>query len=115
MPKFCGTIGFSTSVEEPEGSGIYKNKFVTKKYLGDILKNTKRAETGEGVNDNVVLSNQISIISDPYARENFSMIAYVTFMGTRWKVTSVEVRYPRLILTLGGVYNGASAQNSKAI
>lgn len=115
MPKFCGTIGFSTSVEEPEGSGIYKNKFVTKKYLGDILKNTKRAETGEGVNDNVVLSNQISIISDPYARENFSMIAYVTFMGTRWKVTSVEVRYPRLILTLGGVYNGASDQTSKAI
>lgn len=115
MPKFCGTIGFSTSVEEPEGSGIYKNKFVTKKYLGDILKNTKRAETGEGVNDNVVLSNQISIISDPYARENFSMIAYVTFMGTRWKVTSVEVRYPRLILTLGGVYNGASAQTSKTI
>lgn len=115
MPKFCGTIGFSTSVEEPEGSGIYKNKFVTKKYLGDILKNTKRAETGEGVNDNVVLSNQISIISDPYARENFSMIAYVTFMGTRWKVTSVEVRYPRLILTLGGVYNGASAQISKTI
>lgn len=115
MPKFCGTIGFSTSVEEPEGSGIYKNKFVTKKYLGDILKNTKRAETGEGVNDNVVLSNQISIISDPYARENFSMIAYVTFMGTRWKVTSVEVRYPRLILTLGGVYNGASAQTSKSI
>lgn len=115
MPKFYGVIGFSSTVEDPEKSGIYKPTIVEKKYFGDLLKNVKRAESGDGINDNIVLSNQISIISDPYARENFSMIAYATFMGTRWKVTSVEVRYPRLILTLGGVYNGTSAQTSKAI
>lgn len=106
MPKFFGVIGFSTTVEEPENSGIHKNIFVEKKYFGDILKNVKRAETGESINDNIVLSNQLSIISDPYARENFSMMAYAEFMGTKWKITSVEVRYPRLLLTLGGVYNG---------
>ena len=55
------------------------------------------------------MTNEISLVADPYARENFHMIRYACFMGTRWEVTSVEVQYPRLVLTLGGVYNAAPA------
>ena len=65
-----------------------------------------RPQGAETVNDNVVISNQISIIADPFAMSNFHNIKYVEYMGTRWKITSVDVQYPRLLLTLGGVYNG---------
>lgn len=113
MPKFFGNIGFAKAVEDPEGSGIYKNKIVPKKYRGDMIKNVRRSETGDTIIDNITLSNQLSIVSDPYIRENIGYIVYVEYMGTKWKVTSVEVKYPRLILTLGGVYNGTSAQASR--
>lgn len=109
MPKFFGNIGFAKAVEDPEGSGIYKNKIVPKKYRGDILRNIQRSDSNSVIIDNVTLSNQLSIVSDPYIRENVGFIAYVEYMGTRWKVTSVEVKYPRLLLTLGGIYNGTSA------
>lgn len=109
MSKFFGNIGFTKAVEEPEGSGIYKNKIVVKKYRGDILRNIQRSDSNSVIIDNVTLSNQLSIVSDPYIRENVGFIAYAEYMGTRWKVTSIEVKYPRLLLTLGGIYNGTSA------
>lgn len=109
MPKFFGNIGFTKAVEDPEGSGIYKNKITVKKYRGDILRNIQRSDSNSVIIDNITLSNQLSIVSDPYIRENVGLIAYVEYMGTRWKVTSVEVKYPRLLLTLGGIYNGTSA------
>ena len=72
----------------------------------DLIKNNRKLESSDSVNDNINISNSISIISDPYANENFHKMRYAKFMGTEWKVTNVEVQYPRLILTLGGVYNG---------
>lgn len=113
MPKFYGDIGFAKAVEDPEGSGIYKNKITRKKYRGDVLRNIQRSDSNGVIIDNVSLSNQLSIISDPYIQENAGFIVYAEYMGTKWKVTSIEVRYPRLLLTLGGVYNGTSAQASR--
>ena len=37
---------------------------------------------------------------------HFFAIRYVKWAGTRWKVDDVEVKRPRLKLTLGGVWNG---------
>jgi hypothetical protein len=54
----------------------------------------------------LAINNQISIVADPFANQNFHSMKYVEFMGTRWKITNVDVQYPRLILTMGGVYNG---------
>ena len=62
-------------------------------------------ETGTSLNDNLNISNEFSIIADPFAYENFQNMRYIVFMGAKWKITSVEVQYPRLILTVGGVYN----------
>lgn len=109
MAKFCGVIGFVWIEEEPEKSGIWVEKSLERKYYGNLTKNYKKTETGSQVNDDINISNQLTIVSDPYASDNFHMIGYVKFMGVKWKVTSVEVQYPRLILSLGGVYNGTSA------
>lgn len=103
MPKWYGKIGYG--VTEETSPGVWTEETVERQYYGDIIRNLRRLETSDQVNDNVSVSNEISIVSDPYAFENFHSIRWVEFMGSKWKVTSVEVQYPRLLLSLGGVYN----------
>lgn len=103
MAKWYGKIGFVETLETDPG--YWEEKITDHYYYGDVLRNSRRIQTSDGSNDNVNISNQFSIISDPYANENFHAIRYIEFMGTRWKVTDIEVQYPRLILTAGGVYN----------
>lgn len=103
MPKWYGKIGYG--VTEETSPGVWTEEIVERQYYGDIIRNLRRLETSDQVNDNVSVSNEISIVSDPYAFENFHSIRWIEFMGSKWKVTSVEVQYPRLLLSLGGVYN----------
>lgn len=104
MSKYCGVIGFART--EKTKPGIWSDDIVERRYLGDVTKNYQRHDATEYLNDNVNVSNIISIMADPYAFDNFFAIRYVEWMGAKWKVTSVEVQRPRLILTIGGVYNG---------
>lgn len=106
MAKFYGEIGFAQTVEQPKDSGIWKETLTKRMYYGDISRNVRRLTSQESVNDSVVVTNIVSIVSDPYANEHFFAIRYLIWQGVRWKVTDVEVQYPRLNLTLGGVYNG---------
>ena len=103
MAKFYGEIGFGTSIET--SPGVYEDQVTTRNYYGDLIKNTRRLQSSGSVNDDVNISNHISIVADPYANENFYAMRYVNFMGAKWKISDVEVQYPRLILTIGGVYN----------
>lgn len=105
MSKFYGKIGFASEVKEVR-PGIWKDEIIEKSYFGDLIKNNRKLQNSNQVNDNINISNEISIIADPYANNNFHSIRYVEFMGSKWKVINVEVQYPRLILTIGGVYNG---------
>lgn len=110
MAKWYGLIGFAETVEtEP---GLWEEQITPKFYYGDVVRNTRRFQTTSGVNDDLNISNELSILSDPYMDKNFHSIRYVEFMGTKWKVTDVEVRFPRLTLTMGGVYNGDSSSAS---
>lgn len=105
MAKFYGSIGYSTSVEITPG--VWQDQITERKYSGDLIRNTSRWSTSsDSTIDDININNQISIIADPYAYQNFHSMKYAEFMGTKWKITNVEVQYPRLILTMGGVYNG---------
>jgi hypothetical protein len=104
MAKYNGIIGFTELVET--APGVWRDQIIERTYKGDLLKNSRRLESSGGVNDNVNISNQISIVADPYAKQNFHSILYATFMGARWKVSDATVNPPRIILTLGGLYNG---------
>ena len=106
MAKFFGEVGFAQTVEDPVGSGIWKETLTKRNYYGDVIRNVRKLISQESVNDSVNVTNTVSIISDPYANEHFFAIRYVTWQSVRWKVSDVEVQYPRLNLTLGGVYNG---------
>lgn len=104
MAKFYGKIGFASTVETVPG--VHVEQITERSYKGDVIRNTRRLEGADQVNSDINVSNSISIVSDPYADGNFFAMRYLHWMGVRWKVTSVEVRRPRLILTIGGVYNG---------
>lgn len=104
MAKFYGAIGFAETKET--SPGVYNEEIVEHFYYGDLIRNNRRLQTGDKVNDDINVSNEISIVADPYANEHFYAMRYVSFMGAKWKISNVDVQYPRLILTLGGVYNG---------
>ena len=104
MARFFGKVGFATMDETTPG--IYEEVITERDYYGDVMSNYRRLQSADQVNDNIDISNKISIVADPYANENFHAIRYAEFMGTKWKATNVEAASPRLIITLGGVYNG---------
>lgn len=104
MAKWCGVIGYAESKKTKPG--VWTNEIVEHKHFGEVRKNTRKLESSGTLNDDINISNIISIIADPYARQNFHSMKYVEFMGTKWIITNVEVEFPRLILTIGGEYNG---------
>ena len=104
MAKFYDKVGYG--VTEDTGDGVWVESITERSYYGDVLKLSRRWENSENLNDNLNVSHQISIVADAYAYEHFSAIRYVCWMGARWKVTDVTVQRPRLILSIGGVYNG---------
>lgn len=103
MAKWFGKIGYAETVETTPG--VWKEQIAVRDYYGDLTRNTRRLKSADKVNDDLNISNELSIVSDPYAINNFHSMRYAEFMGTKWKITSVEVQYPRLILTLGDGYN----------
>lgn len=104
MAKFYGKIGFGKTVEtEP---GVFEEEFTSRNYYGDTIRNSRMLQSSDSINDNINIANQISILADPFAKDNFHTIRYAEYMGTKWKVTTAEVLFPRILLTLGGVYNG---------
>ncbi len=104
MNKFYGKIGYAITKETTPG--VWVEQIVERSYYGDVIRNIRRLQSSENLNDDINVSNEISIVADAFANQNFHSMRYVEYMGTKWKVSSIEVKYPRLILSIGGVYNG---------
>ena len=107
MAKFYGVIGYAVTKET--APGVWTEEIAEQSYYGDLTRNMRRLQDSGDLNDDINVANEISIVADPYANANFHSMRYVAFMGAKWKIGKVEVQYPRLILTLGGVYNGKQA------
>ena len=104
MAKYCGKIGYAVS--EETSPGVWKEKITEREYYGELIKNTRKLANGENLNDDITVANDVSIVADPFAMEHFYQIRYAVLYSVKWKVSDVEVKSPRLILRLGGVYNG---------
>lgn len=108
MNRFYGVVGYAErSVES--APGVWKDVITAIPYFGNVVRNTRQLREGSLVNDDITVGNNISIVADAYANENFMNIRYVEWQGSLWIVTAVEVQAPRLTLTLGGIYNGPKA------
>lgn len=106
--KYFGKIGFVEYVEEDplDAPGVYIERITEREYYGDLTRMINRSQpASEKVTDDLKLNNQISVLLDPYALDNFSNIRYVTFLNSKWEVSAVEVQYPRLIISFGGLYH----------
>jgi hypothetical protein len=112
MGKFYGAIGFAESTKTRPG--VFEERITEYPYYGDVIRNTRRWEKGENLNDNLNVNNSISVVADPFAYKNFQLMRYVNWMGVSWKITNVEVLRPRLLLTIGGVYNGPKPETGSA-
>jgi hypothetical protein len=102
--RFYGAIGFAVPTEISNGK--WDDVITVRSYYGDVTRNARRLETGEKVNSDLAVENTISIVADPYASEHIFAMRYVSWLGALWIVSTVEVQSPRLLLRLGGVYNG---------
>lgn len=107
--RFFGEVGYGDSVETPPESGVWVDEITEYTYQGDVIRNVRNIEDGTSINSNITVSNSISIVADQYALDHFFDIKYIKWMGKPWVVTSVEVKHPRLILSLGSVYNGPTS------
>ena len=111
MAKWHGKVGYVTNVEtEP---GIWEEEIIERDYYGDLLTDNRKRQSNNNVLDEITLSNMVSIIADPFAYNNCSCMAYAEIMEARWKISEVEVKPPRLNLTIGGVYNGNTPRTSE--
>lgn len=107
MAKYRGRVGYGEQIET--APGVHEDVITERTYFGDIIRNSRRLLNGEKVNDDLSVGNSISILADGYANDHFFAIRYVEWAGSLWKVSEVEVQRPRLVLRLGGVYNGPVA------
>lgn len=108
MAKFHGYVGFVDYVET--APSVWTEVASEKEYSGDLIRKRNHLASAAVINDNITINNEISIIADPYINQHFPSIRYVKWNKGVWKVTSVEDQYPRMILTLGDIYNGKQAE-----
>lgn len=104
MAKFFGVVGYGVLVET--SPGVWGYNITERSYYGDVVRNARKLVEAEKVNLDIAVENSLSIVADAYANNHFFAIRYVEWAGTRWIVEKVDVQPPRLILRLGGVYNG---------
>lgn len=108
MARFSGLVGYGETIET--ALDVYADHIIERRYYGDVVRNTRTSQQGEYLNNDISVSNSISIVADAYARDHFFAIRFVVWAGKPWHVTDVDVQAPRLILRLGGVYNGPRAE-----
>ena len=108
MAKFFGRIGYVLT--EETAPGVWSPVSKTREYYGDIVRNSRRFDQGSNVNDDISMGNEISILADPFAFSNLAMMKWVEFFGAKWKITGVEINYPRITIRFGGVYNAADEE-----
>lgn len=106
MGKFYGSVGFFVTHESETSPGVWIQEFKEREYYGDIYRQSSNFDNNSKINDDISLSMQVSILADPYAQNNYKYARYVSFGGTKWSIKNIDVEYPRLKFTLGGMFNG---------
>lgn len=103
MAKFYGKVGYADTSET--APGVWTEVITEREYYGDVLRISRRLQSTDQLNDDIIIDNEFSIVADPFAYQNFHAMRYIEWMGAKWKITKVNVQSPRLILSVGGVYN----------
>lgn len=106
MPKFSGKIGFIVTKESETSPGVWNPENIERSCRGDIIRGTWSARNVSEINDDIILNNTVSIVADKFIQDNYSRMAYIELLGAKWRISSAELQHPRIILNIGGIYNG---------
>lgn len=102
MARYFGHIGFATQIET--SPGIWTDIIEQRPYKGDVIRNGRRYDSGESINDNFTITNTFSIISDAFLYSHIPAMRYIEYLGSKFKITSVDIDRPRVTISVGGVY-----------
>ena len=103
MAKFYGEVGYAVLTES--APGVWVEEIKEHLYYGDLVRDTRQMNASDSLNDSITISNSFSIVADPFANANFHSMRYISYLGTKWRINNVEVQRPRLILSVGGIFN----------
>lgn len=104
MSRYFGKVGYATTNETRPG--IYTPTITERTYYGDVTRKNYRWDSNDHINDDLMMNVEFSIMADEFAYQNCSEIKYIEYLGVKWKVHTITPQRPRLILTIGGKYNG---------
>ena len=110
MAKFSGLIGYVLQQVET-APGVWTDQLIEKNYRGDVVLDQRRWQSSDKLNDDLNLDNSISIIADKYANQNIGHMKYIVWDGVAWNIQSLSINRPRIIIQIGGVYNGERPSN----
>jgi fructose-1,6-bisphosphatase len=108
MARFYDVVGYADETTETT-PGVFKDQMIAYSYYGDVIRDSRQLDGSQKVNADVTVGVSISILADEYANEHIFAMRYVRWAGSLWTVSDVTVQRPRLVLRLGGVYNGPTA------
>lgn len=103
MARFCGKIGYAETKETRPS--IYEEVITEHKYYGDVKTNQWKKDSNQSINDDAKVNVQISIVADEKALTSFHLMRWIEWKGVKWSIANIDVQPPRIILTIGGVYN----------
>lgn len=103
MPKCSGVIGYALAEETQPG--VWTEGMVEKKYYGDIVRDNRKVVDQGEINGSINVSNDISVVSNKFMLTNMAFMRYISFANSKWKIKSVDIKPPRMIISLGGFHN----------
>lgn len=112
MARFHGMLGFAIQTEVRPG--VFQERITECECYGRVLNASFMNQQTSETNEDLRVNNRVSITANTYAIENFQFMRYLTYMGVKWRISNVEVQYPELILSIGGVYNARPTQSAQS-
>lgn len=108
MAKYAGLVGYVT--QEEKVPGVWSTVADPKPMRGDIIRASASSQndgrlSSDKINKDVTLNHRVSLVGDAYAFGNYYNIKWIEIDGAKWEVSSVELQRPRLIVTVGGLWN----------
>ncbi len=104
MAKYAGLVCYVTQEEKVPGVWTPLENPVLMK--GDIIRQSSNYQDNGKINSDISLNHRVSLVGDAYAFDNYYNIKWIMLDGRKWEVTSVEIQRPRIIVSIGGLWNG---------
>ena len=100
--RYADKLGFILTQETTPG--VWETKTVEHFAKGDVVQRAYRWDDAQSVNADLDITNQISIVYDNFFIHNMFALRWAAWQGKKWNVSRIELKPPRMILTLGKEY-----------